>query len=483
MQHKRPPILVIVILLLTLAIAGWFVIQNLNHSQNGVLKASGTIEAVNVKVASELAGKVAEVMVDEGDVVKAGEVLFRLDGDMLQAQQEVAASGLDAANASIQTAQTALASAEAQYDLTLASARAQDRQLRLQDWFPAETNPFDQPAWYFSRDEQLPAAQADVEAAQAALDQAKSNLTEVEGEAEKADFLQAESALAQARLAYLSAKDVYDLAQRSDNISPGEVSLPSDLNLPPYVPAYRVKIAIAKTLPLNDNDKLIDSAKDSYDAAQDDLDRAQQRYDNLLTTQAADDVLTARAEVAVAQERYDTAQDRLLSLQYGSQSLQVAAAQKAVEQARAGGEQAQKAVEQAQAQLNLIDTQIEKLSVSSPVAAVVLTRNIQPGEIAQPGSTSLVLAQLKDLTITVYVPEDRYGEIRLGQQATVSVDSFPGESFNATVSYISDQAEFTPRNVQTVEGRSSTVYAIKLRLDDPQGKLKPGMPADVVFIK
>jgi hypothetical protein len=63
----------------------------------------------------------------------------------------------------------------------------------------------------------------------------------------------------------------------------------------------------------------------------------------------------------------------------------------------------------------------------------------------------------------------------------MTVDSFPDETFSASIVYISDQAEFTPRNVQTVEGRSSTVYAIKLQVQDPNGKLKPGMPADVVF--
>jgi HlyD family secretion protein len=61
------------------------------------------------------------------------------------------------------------------------------------------------------------------------------------------------------------------------------------------------------------------------------------------------------------------------------------------------------------------------------------------------------------------------------------VDSFAGKSFTATVIHVSDQAEFTPRNVQTTEGRKTTVFAIKLRVDDPDGKLKPGMPADVVF--
>ncbi len=71
--------------------------------------------------------------------------------------------------------------------------------------------------------------------------------------------------------------------------------------------------------------------------------------------------------------------------------------------------------------------------------------------------------------------------LSIGQPAVVSVDSFPGARFDATVVNIADQAEFTPRNVQTVEGRKNTVFAIKLKVDDPEDKLKSGMPADVTF--
>ena len=85
------------------------------------------------------------------------------------------------------------------------------------------------------------------------------------------------------------------------------------------------------------------------------------------------------------------------------------------------------------------------------------------------------------LTITVYIPEDRYGQINIGDMAIVKVDSFPGETFDAVVVRIADQAEYTPRNVQTEEDRRTTVFAIELSVDDPQGKLKPGMPADVNF--
>jgi HlyD family secretion protein len=168
-------------------------------------------------------------------------------------------------------------------------------------------------------------------------------------------------------------------------------------------------------------------------------------------------------------------------LQSGDNSPQVTAATAALEQAKSGAQQAQDAVAQAQANLDLLNAQVGKLEVKAPQDGVILTRNIQPGEYVQPGAAALTMGDISHLTITVYVPEDRYGQIHLGQNASMSVDSFPGEEFGAQVSYISDQAEFTPRNVQTVEGRSSTVYAVKLNVNDPKGQLKPGMPADVVF--
>jgi len=95
----------------------------------------------------------------------------------------------------------------------------------------------------------------------------------------------------------------------------------------------------------------------------------------------------------------------------------------------------------------------------------------------------MIIAPLDELTVTVYIPEDRYGQISLGDTATLSIDSFPEESFEATVIHIADQAEYTPRNVQTKEERQTTVFAIKLSVDNAEGMLKPGMPADLVFLK
>jgi HlyD family secretion protein len=144
-------------------------------------------------------------------------------------------------------------------------------------------------------------------------------------------------------------------------------------------------------------------------------------------------------------------------------------------------QQARIKVQMAQADLDMLDHQIGKMTVSAPVDGVVMRRSVEPGNVVYPGTELLSLARLNDLTITVYIPEDSYGKIRLGQSATVSVDSFPGEKFNASVVLISSQPEFIPRTMQTVPGNKSTVHAIQLELNDGSGKLKPGMPADVSF--
>ena len=120
-------------------------------------------------------------------------------------------------------------------------------------------------------------------------------------------------------------------------------------------------------------------------------------------------------------------------------------------------------------------------NIISPIDGVVLERLVEPGEFAPPGSTVMVVAALDALTLKIYVPEDRYGQISLGQIFPVTVDSFPGETFSGKVSFLSDVAEFTPRNVQTKDSRQTTVYAVKLILDPAGGKLKPGMPADATL--
>ncbi len=144
-------------------------------------------------------------------------------------------------------------------------------------------------------------------------------------------------------------------------------------------------------------------------------------------------------------------------------------------------QQARINVQAAQASLDILDHQIAKMTIRAPVDGVVMTRDVEPGSVVNPGTELLSLARLNDLTITVYIPAEAYGKIKVGQTATVTVDSFPGAVFHAAVVNISDQPEFMLAAAQTVSGNNTAVYAIQLELKDAAGKLKPGMPADVSF--
>ncbi len=473
MNHKRPPVPVVVGILLIIILSAYFLITQVGD-RNGALTASGYIEATRVNVAPELAGRVTEVLVVEGGAVQVGDPLLRLDASLLSAQRQVALGGLESARSAQLTAQSAQAMAQAQYDAALIAARMQEGSARLSDWVYRAPFQFDQPLWYFSKDEQIAAAQAEVQAASENLVKVQSDLEAVVSDGSNAGFIEAETRLAEARIGYVVAKAVYDHAQ----VTGGEVN-PEDVVLPPHFSSYRTKIEIARIL--SGTSDVLTAAQDALDLAEAELEEAQVAYDDLLDTEAANVVLKARAALTVALERYEVAQDMFTSLQTGKNSPQVSIAAAGLQQAQSALGQAESAVRQAEASLALLDIQINKLVISAPSAGVILTRNVEVGEFVQPGATSFVLGQLDHLTITVYVPEDRFGEIQIGQTATVSVDSFPDLTFTATVIQIADQAEFTPRNVQTVEGRSSTVYAIKLSVDNPEGKLKIGMPADVVF--
>jgi len=466
-------------ILVFLGAALYFGFRVFSNRDDGKLRASGTIEAVEVNVSPETSGKVKEVLIEEGQPVKASDPLLILDDSLLAAQREVAQRGVASAQNALLTVQSASDLAQAQYGATLTTARTQQGAQRLADWSKRTPNWFEQPLWYFSEGEQITAAQTEVESSQQALQEAQTNLEHVIQNLTNAEFVAAETRLSNARTGYLIAKSVHDHAQMTG----GKVSPESlDIDLSPAIfSTYRAKIAIAHDMS-GDSD-IMSVAQDSLDAAKSELDDAEQAYKDLLPTDAAERVRKARATLSVAEERYEVALDNLSKLQTGQYSPQVKIAAIGLDQAKAGLQQAQGAVDEAEANLALLDTQLKKLTVYAPMDGVILARNVEPGEFVQTGASAITMANLNELTITVYVPEDRYGEISLGQEVTVTVDSFPNETFKATVSFIADQAEFTPRNVQTVQGRSATVYAVKLKVSDPEGKLKLGMPADVVFTK
>ncbi len=434
------------VFLVILVIAGVIYLARISGPQNGPLEVAGTIETTEVRVGPEVAGRVAEVKVVEGAQVAAGDVLMRLDDELLQAQKARAQAGLDSTEAGLRTAQAAVELAHVQQALAIATARAQEAAVRAVEWrltLPPDSN---LPAWYFSRAEELRAAQAEASAAETAL---------------------AEEQTRQASVLAAPMAGQLETAERELLLAAAEVEAAR---------AVRDRADLARQ-----NDDLIDTADDRYEAARDRLRDAQSAYDDLLSKKDADAVLAARATLAAAQARLDAARDRVAKLQTGENSLQVELAAAVVQQAEAAAAQARRVVLQARADLAVLEVQLGKTVIRAPVGGVILTRSVEVGEVLTPGSAAFAIGQLSGLRLTVFIPEDRYGALKVNQQAQITVDSFPQEVFGATVVRIAEQAEFTPRNVQTDEGRRTTVFAVELALQDSGGRLKPGMPATVVF--
>ncbi len=445
-MHPNPRRVAPVLLIILLAVAAWwFFGRQQATAETGKLSASGTIEATEVLISAELNGRVAEVLAQEGETVQAGQVLVRFDSTLLEAQ--------------LNQAQSALTLAQANYALVAAGPTEEQRQsairsaeLELVSARQALNTLHDNASLTQA------AAQQAIANAKKAVDNANDHVATLEQGNSQADIDSAWSTV-------VLAKDRLDKAK--DDFKPYE-NKPDD-NLTRAV--LQSKLA----------------------AAQNAYDNAVTRYNNIKGAANTLDMNQATANLAMAQAQLVDAERQYGELQNGidPDSLALAESRQAAAQAHLAAakadpsaeqlEVARKQVEAAQAAVDVIQAQMDKLVLVAPQGGVVLTRSIEPGEMALPGTPLLTLARLDSLEITVFVPEDRYGTINLGEAAAVSVDSFPGASFSGAVSHIADRAEFTPRNVQTVEGRRSTVFAVKLTISNPEGKLKAGMPADVLF--
>ena len=445
MTNRKLPKFVVPVVLLVLAVCAYFIITGLSKNEVQSLTVSGTIEAVSSVISSEVAGRVTQVFVEEGSPVLAGETLFSLDDTLLNAQVDASQQGVLLAQKAVETAQAAVATAQANLDLALAAAMQESAAVRAADWQTQNVEGYTLPGGSFTAEEMILAAQDELQAAkqqQTTLSQTVLTLYE---DPASAAFENAEIDLLSARSTVQTAKDVLAKAETSSN---------ADLK---------------------------EQAQTLYDAAVTALEEAQSAYDVEAETEVGSEILAAKIELVLADERLQAAQTRLFSLQTGENSLKVQATRAALAQAQATLAQAEQSANQTQANLDLLEVQLSKLAVTAPMDGIVLTRSIEPGEVLSPASPALTLGVLDPLTITVYVPEAEIGLLAIGQTASLVVDSFPGEIFQANIIHIADQAEFTPRNVQTTESRKTTVFAVKLQLQNPDGILKPGMPADVSF--
>jgi HlyD family secretion protein len=143
--------------------------------------------------------------------------------------------------------------------------------------------------------------------------------------------------------------------------------------------------------------------------------------------------------------------------------------------------QARARVDISAAGLSLAETRLGQATLTSPMAGLVLAKHAEPGEMLAAGAPVVTVARMDEVWLRGYIPEAEVGRVAIGQRARVTADAWPGRILEGRVSFISSEAEFTPKNVQTEKERVKLVYRIKITLPNPKGELKPGMPVDAVI--
>jgi HlyD family secretion protein len=347
---------------------------------------TGTVEGVEVDIVSRLSARIRAIHVEEGDPVKAGQLLVELDCDEPLAMRAEAAARVAVAEAAARGART-----------TVRAARETARSL----------------------DAAAQAARAQAESARANTGAAKA--TE-EATAAQRGALAAERAVARR------------MAERMSALRRTEAGTESDLDT-----------ATGREEALSFQEK---SAAANIQAARD---RA---------AAAAQAAAAARSQARAAR----------------AQSLAALAQTKG---AQAQADVAAHNLEAARAALRRAEIAVAECRLVAPRAGVVLTRNFEPGEMVLPGARILTIADLYQLRTTFFIPNANLADAAPGREVELLADTYPGTVFQGKILSVSSRAEFTPRNIQTREDRDRLVYAVKVAVPNPDGRLRPGMPVEV----
>jgi len=385
------PILRILALLLVLAAAAgavWFLgrdnpsIQRFfgGRKSDGQIRVSGNIETTEVQIAFKIGGRVEERVFDEGQMVKQGDVVARLDTGDLRATVALRRAEV----AVVKAALAALETGSRPQEIAAAKAAAEKSAHTLADLEAG------------SRPQEIASAEAGVAAAAADVERMDANFRRA-------------TALFQKRT--ISAEEY-------------------------------------------------DASKDAYKVA---IERHRQAVEQLKLVKEGfrrERIEEARSALAQAEAEYDL--------------VKIGPRQEDIDQGRAR-------LEQARAALQFAETQLSYATVYSPISGVVLSKNIEPGEYVAPGTAVVTIGDLVHVWLRAYIEETDVGRVKFGQRAWVTTDTWPGRKFEGRVSFISSEAEFTPKNVQTQKERVKLVYRIKIDITCPKMELKPGMPADAVI--
>jgi len=286
----------------------------------------------------------------------------------------------------------------------------------------------------------------------AELAAAKAALAELEAGSRPQEIAAAKASLDKAEAALLE----LERGNRPQEIAVGEATLKAAT-----VDAQRLETEMARAERLAKRDAMsqedYDRARSAYNVAAQKAREAAERLDLLREGARQEQIAQARA-----------ARDQLKA-QY--ELIKIGPREEQIEQGRAR-------VEQAKAALRLAETRLGYATLVAPLTGVVLSKNVEPGEYVAPGTPVITVGDLVNVWLRAYVNETDLGRVKVGQKATVTTDTYPGKKYEGRISFISSEAEFTPKSVQTETERVKLVYRIKIDIHNPHMELKPGMPAD-----
>jgi len=377
-----------ILLLSLLAAVGVLVYVGQSRNRTAELYYSGTIDATESNLAFQVSGRVNTVFVDEGQSVVKDQVLASLAKEEFVANQN---------------------QARGNYQRALEGLN----QLKINLDMYRHTLP------------------AEVERAEAAVENFQAQLKELESGYRPQE-------IDRARLAYEAARIALDEAKRDK----------------------------ARFDTLFDRGIIAEKDKETkdfqYDTALREYQRAKKAYELLREGYRKESIDSARAKLAESQALLQQARGNLKKIAAAEQEVRAAEGQ----------------VEAAKAAVTLADIQLSHTDLKAPFKGIVTSRNIEPGEVVTPGQQALTLADLSRVNLKIFVGETDIGKVKPGQHVDIKIDTFPGKAFTGTVSYVSPEAEFTPKIIQTHKERVKLVYLVKVIVSNPNYELKPGMPAD-----
>jgi HlyD family secretion protein len=221
----------------------------------------------------------------------------------------------------------------------------------------------------------------------------------------------------------------------------------------------------ARTEDIRQGEEALRQAEANLKVAEDDAKRMRDLAAKGSVTPKQRDDAEARYTVALAQQT--SAKEALAKLKRLARPEEIKAAEARLAQASAS--------------VDLLKKTIADCTIVAPVSGVVTHRPVEAGELVIPGETVLTISELEKVHLMIYLTEKELGSIKLGQTAEVTIDAAPKRPFTGRVTYISPEAEFTPKNVQTKEDRVKLVFGVKIEIPNPEGALKPGLPADAAL--